>query len=259
MRRQYADGFRSRCVRWFRLIGLTLSGVLLVTASAYAGVLTATWTAPIANTDGSPLTDLALYRVYHSIFDSPCPGSTFAEVASPSSIPAANETISFQLTGLTAGAFYTVSVTAVDSQGNESACSAFANAVARDDSTVTVPPPRLSIYTDRSVYSPGETMNVRLSLVSPLNVSENVEVYVAVQLPGGQLLFFPGFGMTPVPFMTSVLGGPEVFDFPLLTYTFGGEPAGAYTWYAVLTPPGADPMNPANWLSFDDAPFTKQQ
>jgi hypothetical protein len=79
MRRQNADGFRSRCVRWFRLIGLTLSGVLLVTATAHAGVLTATWTAPIANTDGSPLTDLALYRVYYSIFDSPCPGSTFAE------------------------------------------------------------------------------------------------------------------------------------------------------------------------------------
>jgi hypothetical protein len=55
-----------------------------------------------------------------------------------------------------------------------------------------------------------------------------------------------------------LLGGPEVFDFPLLTYTFGGEPAGAYTWYAVLTPPGADPMNPANWLSLADAHFTKQ-
>ena len=80
-----------------------------MTASAHAGVLVATWTAPIANTDGSPLTELALYRVYYSIFDSPCPGSTLAEVVGPSSIPAPNETISFQLTGLTAGAFYTVS------------------------------------------------------------------------------------------------------------------------------------------------------
>ena len=103
-------------------------------------------------------------------------------------------------------------------------------------------------------------MNVRLSLVNPLNVSQNVDVYVAVQLPGGQLLFFPGFSMTPVPFMTSVPVGPslEVFDYPLLTYTFGGEPAGAYTWFVVLTRPEADPMNPANWLSLAYAPFTKQ-
>jgi len=103
-------------------------------------------------------------------------------------------------------------------------------------------------------------MNVRLSLVNPLNVSVNVDVYVAVQLPGGQLLFFPGFGMTPVRFMTSLLVGPlfAVSDVPILTYTFGSEPVGAYTWYAVLTPPGADPMNPANWLSLDDAHFTKQ-
>jgi len=109
-----------------------LGGILLVTTSGDAGVLTATWTAPITNTDGSPLTELALYRVYYSIFDAPCPGNTFAEVVSPSSIPGANETISFQLTGLTAGAFYTVSVTAVDAHGSESGCSDTASALARD-------------------------------------------------------------------------------------------------------------------------------
>ena len=136
MRRQRAEGLRSRCVRCVHAIGLMLVGILLVTRAGGAGVLTATWTAPIANTDGSPLTELALYRVYYSIFDAPCPGSAFVEVVSPSAIPAANETNSFQLTGLTAGAVYTVSVTAVDANGNESACSDTANAVARDDSAV---------------------------------------------------------------------------------------------------------------------------
>src|SRR5215813_8998329 len=106
MRRQNAVGFRSRCIRWFGMIGLTFNGILLVAASSHAGILTVSWTPPIANTDGSPLTDLALFRVYYSIFDSPCPGSTFVEVASPSLIAPANETISFQLTGLTAGASY---------------------------------------------------------------------------------------------------------------------------------------------------------
>jgi len=120
MRRQRAEGLRSRRVCCVHAIGLMLGGILLVTTSGDAGVLTATWTAPITNTDGSPLTELALYRVYYSIFDAPCPGNTFAE------------TISFQLTGLTAGAFYTVSVTAVDAHGSESGCSDTASALARD-------------------------------------------------------------------------------------------------------------------------------
>jgi len=137
MRKQYAESLRLWCVRCVHAIGVMLGGILLVTTSGHAGVLTATWMAPLANTDGSPLTDLAGYRVYYSIFDAPCPGSTFAEVVSPSSTPGANETISSQLTGLTAGAFYTVSVTAVNTQGNESACSDTASAVARDDSLVT--------------------------------------------------------------------------------------------------------------------------
>lgn len=117
----------------------------------------------------------------------------------------------------------------------------------------------LNIYTDRSVYNPGDTMTVRLSLVNPLNASASVDVYVAVQVPGGQLLFFPGFGTTPVRFASSFAVGPllETFDFTMLAHTFGSEPAGAYTWFAVLTPLGADPMNSANWLSLDEAPFTK--
>jgi hypothetical protein len=138
MRRLCAEGWRSRCVRYVRAIALMLGGIGLITTSSHAGVLTATWTAPIANTDGSPLTDLALYRVYYSIFDAPCPGSTFAEAVSSSSTPGANDTIIFQLTGLTAGAVYTVSVTAVDAYGNESACSDTASAAAGDDSA---PPP----------------------------------------------------------------------------------------------------------------------
>lgn len=117
----------------------------------------------------------------------------------------------------------------------------------------------LNVYTDRSVYSSGDTMTVQLSLVNPLNASATVDVYVAVQVPGGQLLFFPGFGTTPVPFASgfSVAALLETFNFTMLTHTFGSEPAGTYTWFAVLTPVGADPTNSANWLSFDDAPFTK--
>jgi len=140
MRRQNADGFRSRCVRWFRVIGLMLGGLLLAAASGRAGVLTASWTAPTTYTDGSQLTQLVLYRIYYNTFDSPCPGNTFFEVASSTAIPPPNQTVTVEITGLTTAAIYNISVTAVDMSGNESACSAIASAIARDDSSATTPP-----------------------------------------------------------------------------------------------------------------------
>jgi len=137
MRRQEAVGFRSWSVRGFRAIGLTINGILLVAASSHAGVLNASWITPTTNTDGSALTNLALYRVYYSTSASPCPGGSFVQVATSTSIPPPNQTVSFPLTGLTTGSTYSVSVTAVDTDGKESPCSAVASAVARGDSAVT--------------------------------------------------------------------------------------------------------------------------
>ncbi len=148
MRRQNAERFHSGCVRWFHAIGLTFNGLLLVAASSHAGVLTALWTAPTTNTDGSALMQLALYRVYYSTSDAPCPGSTFFEVASSTSMPPANQPVSVQLTGLTTASIYSVSVTAVDTSGNESACSDVASAIAQDDSATT------PITQDGSVSTP---------------------------------------------------------------------------------------------------------
>ena len=62
-------------------LGLLLGGVLFGATPASAGVLDASWTAPTTNTDGSPLTDLASYRVYYGS-SQPCPGVSFSEVAS---------------------------------------------------------------------------------------------------------------------------------------------------------------------------------
>ena len=112
-------------------LGLVLGGVLLVAAPGGAGILDASWTAPTTNSDGSPLTDLASYRVYYGTSNPPCPGASFLEVASPTSTPPANQTINSRLAGLTTGTLYTVSVTAVDANGNESDCSTPASAVPR--------------------------------------------------------------------------------------------------------------------------------
>jgi len=118
-------------------LAFILSGVLLVTAPGTAGILDATWTAPITNTDGSPLTDLASYRLYYATAGSPCPGSSSVQVASPTSSPGPNLTMSFRLTGLTSGALYNVAVSAVDAIGNQSSCSSIASAIARAEFAVS--------------------------------------------------------------------------------------------------------------------------
>src|SRR5262245_37623057 len=125
--------------RW--LLGVSVgsfSFVLLVGAAASrAGILDASWTAPTTSTDGSALTDLASYRVYFGPQSVPCPGTTRAQMASPTSSPSANQTVSFRLTGLTTGTRYNVAVSAVDAAGNESACSSVASGVARADFAVS--------------------------------------------------------------------------------------------------------------------------
>jgi hypothetical protein len=122
--------------RWLLALCLALAGIFFETNPAVAGVLDASWTAPTTNTDGSQLTDLAAYRVYFGSSATPCPGGTFVTVPSPSSTPPAGQTVSTRLTGLTNNTVYNVSVAAVDTGGNPSACSGVASAAATPDITV---------------------------------------------------------------------------------------------------------------------------
>ena len=122
--------------RWLLGFGLALGAVLVAPRPGSAGVLDASWTAPTTNTDGSPLIDLASYRVYYGASAPQCPGGTFVQVPSSTSTPSANQTVTSRLTGLTAGTLYNVSLTAVDSAGRESACSTGASAVAQVDFAV---------------------------------------------------------------------------------------------------------------------------
>src|SRR5437879_2252982 len=123
--------------RWLLGLGLALVAVFGATNPASAGVLDATWTAPTTNSDGSALSDLGSYRIYYSTSATPCPGPTFFTVASSTTAPGPNQTVSFRLTGLTTGLTYNVAVSAVDTSGNESACSAVASAIAQVDFAVT--------------------------------------------------------------------------------------------------------------------------
>jgi len=101
--------------------------------SGTVGVLEASWTAPTTNADGSPLADLAFYRIYYRDASTPCPGSAFLQVASPTPSPQVNSTLTYTLTGLLVGVRYFLAITAVDSSALESVCSSVASAVARSD------------------------------------------------------------------------------------------------------------------------------
>lgn len=89
------------------LLGLTL----FCMASAWAGSATLSWTPPTTRTDGSPLTNLAGYRIYHGT--SATALNTRVDVNNSAAT-------SITLDGLPAGLRY-FAMTAVDADGRESA------------------------------------------------------------------------------------------------------------------------------------------
>ena len=109
--------------RWRLTLGLIIVALLFATNSASAGLLDALWTSPTTNVDGSPLTNLAFYRVYYGTGGTPCQGPSFIQVTSSTPSPAPGQVVGATLTGLTSATTYFVAVTAVSASGAESACS----------------------------------------------------------------------------------------------------------------------------------------
>jgi hypothetical protein len=99
--------------------------------------VTVSWTAPSTNSDGSALADLAGYRIYLGTSTPQCPGSGFLAVSSPTRSPQAGQTISQLVSSLSGDTTYFARITAVDTAGNESSCSAVASGVAHADIAVT--------------------------------------------------------------------------------------------------------------------------
>lgn len=119
-------------------------------------------------------------------------------------------------------------------------------------------PIHIDINTNQDEYVADDTLRAYVSIYN-VGSCEMSDIYIAVQLIDGTLLFYPNFSTNvhPVlPYPVNICESPFVSDYLLLEYTISITlPKGTYTWYAVLTPPGADPYNPINWLSFDEAPF----
>lgn len=118
------------------VIAVALAGVLAGVAAAGAGSLPMQWNAPTTNADGSPLSDLASYRIYLGTTAPSCPGASFHTVSSSTSTPTTGEVVASRIVGLSAGITYFARVTAIDASGNESGCSASASGAAQADVSV---------------------------------------------------------------------------------------------------------------------------
>lgn len=103
----------NRVTPYFRafLVLVCLTATLFCVSKAWAGSVTLTWTAPTTRTDGSALTNLAGYRIYH--------GTAAASITTRVDVSVATAT-SHVLSGLPAGVRY-FQMTAVDANGVESA------------------------------------------------------------------------------------------------------------------------------------------
>ena len=116
---------------------LILVAVVAAGTSVEAASVTVTWNTPTTNADGTPLTDLAEYRIYLGTAVPTCPGGSFHPVSSPTTTPGSGQTVSARVTALNAGTTYFARITAADFDGNESACSSSASGVAQPDFDVT--------------------------------------------------------------------------------------------------------------------------
>jgi hypothetical protein len=90
-----------------------------------------------------------------------------------------------------------------------------------------------------------------------------LDLYIVLKIPSGTLYSLiaknnldtgnPGV-LTP---LLSSWPVTSVTDYVVFQHTFGGgEPTGAYKWYALFVTPGGDPLNPGDRLSIDSAGFS---
>ncbi|NOZ67856.1 MAG: fibronectin type III domain-containing protein [Deferribacteres bacterium] len=96
----------------------TGGGTVTGSGTALSGAAILTWTAPETNADGTPLTDLAGYKIYYGRLSGNY--TEVKDVGIPSCEPRGDKTeCSYTVEGLSSGTWY-FAITAYDTSGNES-------------------------------------------------------------------------------------------------------------------------------------------
>jgi len=99
----------------------------------------------------------------------------------------------------------------------------------------------VTIQVDNQEYTVGDTMVVSLGAANLGEATQFVDVYVALLLPNGTLLYYPSWFQLPNPFMMMVALPPGFEHAPtaIFSHTFAHAVIpGGYVWFAALTPLG---------------------
>ncbi len=130
-----------------KIITVTLSIILVLLTSlpVHAAIATLSWTPPTTNANGTPLTDLAGYRIYYGI----------SSRGYSQSVDAGNVT-SYIIGGFAEGQTYYFAVTAYDTYGNESAYSLETSKTF----PVQISPTRLFNLSTRAFVQTGSDMGI---------------------------------------------------------------------------------------------------
>jgi uncharacterized repeat protein (TIGR02543 family) len=102
--------------------------------------------------------------------------------------------------------------------------------------------PTLALALNQSSFQTGG--NLSLTATTAPGASTIVDVYVALALPGGALLYLQGNGsLTSAGLPLVSHWTPVSFSGQIFQYHFtGAEPPGQYTWYAAFVGPGGNPL-----------------
>ena len=100
------------------------------------------------------------------------------------------------------------------------------------------PTVQVGISVDKARYAANDDMRVYLNVAS--EERETVDLYIAVQLPSGDLLFYPNLASSWFPYWPGLLlpAGTDVQGYELFSLTLPDLPAGTYRWYAACTHAG---------------------
>jgi hypothetical protein len=114
---------------------VVIVAAILLALPVRAAYLDLAWDPPTTKVDGTPLEDLAGYRVYFGTTSPACAGTSFQDVPAASQAPSLGEVVTFRLDGLEAGIAYSVQVSALNQGGLESDCSNEVTAAAHEGGT----------------------------------------------------------------------------------------------------------------------------
>lgn len=167
------------------IIALSLPLLSLSHPDTWAADAPLSWNSPTTNTDGTPLTDLAGYKVYYGTTSSAYTQMVNVEMTSTPTTP------TYTVTNLAAGSTYYFAVTAYDSSGNESRFSNEVSKTITNTTTTTTRP--TTTTTTRSTSTTTTTVKPTTSTTTTTTTTTTIPA----QLPSADALTISNITTAP--------------------------------------------------------------